>query len=120
MFVAFWDRAGRMRVDCTAIAAARHAPCDHGRFQRAAGFMIAPLAISERAGERKLIGAAVIFAQYLDRQSRWRFPRAIEFSQSSFACSHLLYSPNARRTHAAFQKSPARLGAPASEITTPE
>jgi hypothetical protein len=42
--------------------------------------MIAPFAIDKITGERKLIGSAVIFTQNLNRQSRRRFPGAIEFS----------------------------------------
>jgi hypothetical protein len=32
----------------------------------------------------------VVFTKYLDRQAIRRDSRAIEFSQSSFACCHLL------------------------------
>src|SRR5260221_10091972 len=43
------------------------APADHGRLDGAAGFMVAPCPIDKAAGERQLIGAAVVLAQHLDR-----------------------------------------------------
>ena len=69
----------------------RHPPRHDGRIKRAAGYVIVPASIVEVAGERQLIGSAVIFAQYLDWQScRWN-TCAIEFRQSSFSCSHLQF-----------------------------
>ena len=67
---------------------ARQSPTDHGCFQRAAGFVVAPLAVEIVAGEWQLIGSALVLAQHLDRRARWRFAGAIEFSQSSFARCH--------------------------------
>jgi hypothetical protein len=109
IFVTFWDNAGslsgrnarsqsppQMFLDCAALSS-RQTPCDHGCFQCAAGFMIAPLTIDKITGERKLIGSAVILAQHLDRQARRRFPCAIEFRQSSFACCHLCSPLSAAR-----------------------
>src|SRR5262249_33925118 len=66
----------------------RKPPADHGRFQRTAGFVIAPSAVRKTAGEWQLVGSALILAQDLDRHPRWRASRAIEFSQSSFARCH--------------------------------
>jgi len=74
-----------------AVRKARQPPADHGCFQRAAGFVVAPLAVEIIAGERQLIGSALVLAQHLDRRARWRFARAIEFSQSSIACCHLIF-----------------------------
>src|SRR5258708_39684810 len=70
-----------------------HAPADHGRLDGAARFMIAPCPIDKAAGERQLIGAAMVLAQHLDRQIRRRFSIAIEFSQTSFARCHFFDSP---------------------------
>jgi hypothetical protein len=53
-------------------------PADHGRLDRAARLMIAPRAIDETAGERQLIGSAVVLAQYLNRLIRRRFSRAVK------------------------------------------
>jgi|HubBroStandDraft_6_1064221.scaffolds.fasta_scaffold390052_2 hypothetical protein len=97
IFVAFWDKRGpcpvamldRKSPPLSTLLSSRQTPPDHGRFQRAAGFVIAPLAIDKITGKRKLIGSAVIFAQHLNRQARRRFPSAIEFSQSSVACCHV-------------------------------
>ena len=74
-------------------SAAVQPPADHGRFNRAAGFVIAPFAIDVAAGERQLIGAAVVFAKHLDRLIRRRFAVAIELSQPSFARCHFPGSP---------------------------
>ena len=89
-----------------AMCEARQPPSNHGCFQCAAGFVVAPLAVEIIAGERQLIGSALVFAQHLDRRARWRFARAIEFSQSSFACCHLIF-PALRGADAPFQ-FPAR------------
>jgi hypothetical protein len=71
----------------------RHAPTHYRCLDRAAGFVIVPPAIDEVAWKRQLIGAAVVLAKDLDRQTRRRDSGAIKFSQSSFACCHLIYSP---------------------------
>ena len=83
----------------------RQPPSHDRRLDGAAGFVIVPSAVDEVAGKRQLIGPAMILAQNLDRHARRRHARAVEISQSSFTCSHL-YSPKARRAHAAFQKHP--------------
>ena len=70
---------------------ARHAPTDHRCFDHAAGFVIVPSAFEVVAGERQLIRPTMIFAQHLDRQARRRYASAIKFSQSSFACCHLIF-----------------------------
>jgi hypothetical protein len=57
----------------------RHTPSDNHRFKRAAGFMIAPLAVGIVAYEWQLICPALVFAQYLDRQAWRRHAGAIEF-----------------------------------------
>ena len=89
-----------------AVRKARHPPADHGCLQCAAGFVIPPPAVEITAGERQLVGSALVLAQHLDRQARWRFARAIEFSQPSFACCHLIF-PALRGADAPFQ-FPAR------------
>ena len=71
----------------------RHAPADDGCFDHAARFVIVPTTVGEVAGEWQLIGSAVIFAKDLDGHTRRRGSRTIEFSQSSLACCHLIYSP---------------------------
>jgi hypothetical protein len=71
-------------------SAAVQPPADHRRFNRAAGFVIAPFAIDVAAGERQLIRAAVVFAKHLDRLIRRRFAVAIKLSQTSFARCHFL------------------------------
>jgi hypothetical protein len=68
-------------------------PADHRRLDGAAGLVIAPGAIDKTTGERQSIGAAVVFAEHLDRLIRWRFTCAIEFSQTPFARCHLQDSP---------------------------
>jgi hypothetical protein len=50
--------------------------------------VIAPCAIDKAASERQLIGAAVIFAQHLNRLTRRRFSLAIELGQTPFARCH--------------------------------
>jgi hypothetical protein len=55
------------------------APADHGGLNRAAGFVVAPIAIDEAARKRQLIGSAMVFAEHLDRLIRWRVSLAIEF-----------------------------------------
>jgi len=79
-----------MRDDGLWGSAAVEAPPDHRCFNRAAGFMIAPFAIDETAGERQLIGAAVVLAKHLDRLIRRRFAIAIELGQTPFARCHFL------------------------------
>src|ERR1700733_465920 len=64
-------------------------PADDVGLQRVAGFVIAPGAIAEAAGERQFVGAAVVFAQHLDRQVRRRLALAIEFGQPFFARCHV-------------------------------
>jgi hypothetical protein len=81
--------------------------------------MIAPLAVEVKAGERQLVGSALVLAQHLDRRARWRFARAIEFSQSSIACCHLIF-PALRGADAPFQVprplvAPSRLQSKALE-----
>src|SRR3954470_15262450 len=50
----------------------RQSPADPPGLNRAAGFAVAPLAVDPAAGERQLVGAAVILAQHLDRLVRRR------------------------------------------------
>ena len=57
----------------------RHTPADNHRFERAAGFMIAPLAVGVVAFEWQLICPALVLTQHLDRQTRRRHAGAIEF-----------------------------------------
>ena len=57
----------------------RHTPADNHRFERAAGFMIAPLAVGVVAHEWQLICPALVLTQHLDRQARRRHAGAIEF-----------------------------------------
>ena len=71
-------------------SAAVQAPADHRRFNSAAGFVIAPFAIDKAAGERQLIGAAVVLAKHLNRLIRRRFTIAIELSQTSLTRRHFL------------------------------
>src|SRR5437016_4992362 len=61
------------------------------------GFPVAPSTVDIAAGERQLIGSAVIFAQHLDRQPRRRFPFAIEFSHTSFTRRHSTSLPSNSR-----------------------
>jgi hypothetical protein len=72
---------------------AREAPGDHRRFQPAAGVLIVPLAVGVEALEWKLIGAAVIFAEHLDRLTRRRLTAAVELRQPLFARSHSVHLP---------------------------
>jgi hypothetical protein len=67
---------------------AGQAPADHGRLDSASGFVVAPRAIDETAGERQLIGAAVILAQNLHRLIRRRVALAIELCETPFARCH--------------------------------
>src|SRR5665647_1649428 len=68
--VAFWYSA---RAPGASIqSGALQAPADHGGLDGAAGLVIAPFAIDEAAGERQLIGAAVVLAQHLNRLIRRR------------------------------------------------
>src|SRR5580692_6519474 len=64
------------------------APAHHGRLDSASGFVVAPRAIDETAGERQLIGAAVILAQNLHRLIRRRVALAIELCETPFARCH--------------------------------
>src|ERR1700733_16298690 len=64
-------------------------PADDVGLQRVAGFVIAPGAIAEAAGERQFVGAALVFAQHLDRQIRRRLSLTIELCQPFFACRHV-------------------------------
>src|ERR1700722_17002480 len=66
------------------------APADHGRLHGVAGDVVAPCAVDKAAGERQLIGAAVVLAKHLNRLIRRRFTIAIELSQTSFARCHVL------------------------------
>src|ERR1700690_3099350 len=56
--------------------------------------MVAPGAVDEAAGEWQLIGAALVFAQPLDRLIRRRLSFAVEFSQPFFARRHLRPTPS--------------------------
>jgi hypothetical protein len=66
-FVAFWYSRARVFGPQSG---ALQAPADHGGLQLAAGFMIAPAAVNEAAGERQLVCAATVLAKYLDQQFR--------------------------------------------------
>src|SRR6185437_2318697 len=70
---------------------ARHAPADHGGFHHSAGFVVAPFAGDKAAGERQLVGAAVILAQHLHRLVRRRFAMTVKFGETSFARCHSLH-----------------------------
>src|SRR6202140_4567250 len=85
--VAIWHRRGAPGGNPGGPGTMR-APAAHGRLEQSAGLVIAPFAIDETAGERQLIGAAVVLAQHLDRLIRRRFARAIELGQPSFARCH--------------------------------
>jgi hypothetical protein len=87
--VAFWHRSKGSRSESGAL----QPPADHRRLDGAAGLVIAPGTVDKTAGERQLIGAAVIFAQHLDRLIRWRFSHAIEFGQTPFTRCHFQDSP---------------------------
>ena len=89
------------------VCEARQPPSDHGCFQSAAGFVVAPLTVEIIAGERQLVGSALVLAQHLDRRARWRFACAIEFCQSSLACCHLIFPAVSRRGRAVSGSPPA-------------
>ena len=72
-------------------SAASSPPGDDGRLQRGAGFMVAPDAFTEVTGKRQFIGAALVLAQYLDRQARRRLSFAIELGQPFFARCHFQF-----------------------------
>ena len=93
------------------MARTRHAPADNGRLQRAAGFVIVPTPAVVVADERQLIRAAVVFTKYLDRQAGRRDSRPIEFSQSSFACCHVIF-PAFQAARTRRFDIPARYSAP--------
>src|ERR1700733_10315400 len=101
--VAFWDKGGQRDLESVAALELRFRssqaiaatssnspppPGDYGRLQRAAGLMIAPGAVTEAAGKRQLIGAALVLAQHLHRQVRRRLSFAIELGQPFFARCH--------------------------------
>ena len=82
--------AQRLRFVGERTSKAGEAPAHHGCLDRASGLVIAPLALDEAAGERQLVGAAVILAKHLHRLIRGRFAIAVEFSQTSFARCHVV------------------------------
>jgi hypothetical protein len=87
--VAFWHNAAVTWQRVTASESGpTQAPTDHGRFERAAGLVVAPFPIDKAAGERQLIGAAVVLAQNLDGLIRRRCSFAVELGQTSFASCH--------------------------------
>ena len=75
------------------VAHAGKAPADHGRFERAARFLVEPFAVGIETGEGQLIGAAVILAEHFDCLSRRRFSIAIELRQPLFTRSHSVHLP---------------------------
>ena len=83
----------------------RHAPSHHGRFHRAAGFVVMPSAVGVVAWERQLICSAMILAKNLNRHALRRDTRAVKFRQSSFACCHLIYSPKCTARPRRIEKS---------------
>src|SRR5271169_4307154 len=70
-------------------------PADHSGLDHAARLMVAPGAVDVTAGKWKLICAAFILAQHLNRLVRRRFSLAVEFSQSLFTLRH--FSPSLRQ-----------------------
>lgn len=77
-------------LSCTRLLDASKAPGNHGRLDRAAGFVIEPMTVGKATGERQLICAALIFAKHFDDLVRRRFAVAIELRQSLFARCHLI------------------------------
>jgi hypothetical protein len=93
--VAFWHNARHVRLHpgkCPSNLTAdpRQPPTDNRRLEWAAGPVIAPLTFDPAAGERQLIGAAVILAEYLYRPIRRRFAVAVELCQPLFARCHIV------------------------------
>src|SRR4051812_7579138 len=58
--------------------------------------MVLPATLDITACERQLIRSAVVLAQHLDRQARWWFSGAIEFSQTSVARCHSKNLPSSK------------------------
>ena len=73
------SQAQRDGFENNRVLESRHTPADNHRFERAAGFMIAPLAVGVVAFEWQLICPALVLTQHLDRQTRRRHAGAIEF-----------------------------------------
>jgi hypothetical protein len=68
-----------MNKNAKAVLKAGKTPAHNGRFQRASGFVIQPLARSKAAGKWQKICSAVILAEHLDRSIRRRCAEAVEF-----------------------------------------